>query len=217
MSHIYNTQDQIFEDDPSTEGAMFVPVILGSDKTTVSVGTGNNEYYPLYVSIGNIHNATRRARRNGLMLLGFLTIPKGMLLFVTSHLLILNVEIVDKEYKGDVRFHKFSRQLIHSALSQILQPLLPGMMKPRIVRCPDRHYRKAIFGLGPYIADYPEQCLIACVVQGWCPKYVFFCVMSYLCITDGSVQMYHPIIWLEQQHRGSADGSTVSETYHSSS
>ncbi|KAF8546044.1 hypothetical protein OG21DRAFT_1428003, partial [Imleria badia] len=25
-----------------------------------------------------------------------------------------------------------------------------------------------IFGLGPYIADYPEQVLISCVVQNWC-------------------------------------------------
>ncbi len=56
---------------------MFVPIILGSDKTTTSVGTGNTEFYPLYISIGNIHNSTRRARRNGVLLLGFLAIPKG--------------------------------------------------------------------------------------------------------------------------------------------
>ncbi|KAG1895801.1 uncharacterized protein F5891DRAFT_1130500 [Suillus fuscotomentosus] len=42
--------------DPKTPGLMFVPIILGSDKTTVSVGTGNNEYYPLYASIRNICN-----------------------------------------------------------------------------------------------------------------------------------------------------------------
>lgn len=50
---------------------MFVPILLGSDKTTVSVGTGNNEYWPIYLSIGNIHNNTRRAHRNGVVLLGF--------------------------------------------------------------------------------------------------------------------------------------------------
>ncbi|KAG1908527.1 uncharacterized protein F5891DRAFT_1180048 [Suillus fuscotomentosus] len=33
--------------DPNTHGSAFVPIILGSDKTTISVGTGNNEYYPL--------------------------------------------------------------------------------------------------------------------------------------------------------------------------
>jgi hypothetical protein len=42
--------------DPATHGAMLVPIILGSDKTTVSVMTGNNKYYPLYGSIGNVHN-----------------------------------------------------------------------------------------------------------------------------------------------------------------
>jgi hypothetical protein len=54
---------------------MFVPIILGSDKTTVSVGTGHNQYWPVYLSIGNIHNNVRRAHRNGLVLLGFLAIP----------------------------------------------------------------------------------------------------------------------------------------------
>ena len=55
---------------------MFVPIILGSNKTTVLVATGQNKYYPLYISIGNIHNNVRRAHRNGLALLGFLAVPK---------------------------------------------------------------------------------------------------------------------------------------------
>jgi hypothetical protein len=40
------------EDDAQTHGATFVSVVLGSDKTTVSVGTGDNEFYPLYASTG---------------------------------------------------------------------------------------------------------------------------------------------------------------------
>ena len=55
---------------------MLVPIILGSDKTTVSVATGNNEYYPVYVSIGNIDNSVRRAHEGGVALAGFLAIPK---------------------------------------------------------------------------------------------------------------------------------------------
>jgi hypothetical protein len=61
--------------DPDTVGSMFVPIILGSDKTTVSVATGHNQYWPVYMSIGNIHNNVRRAHRNGVVLLGFLAIP----------------------------------------------------------------------------------------------------------------------------------------------
>ena len=67
----------IYENDPSTEGSMYVGVILGSDKTTVSVATGHVEYHPLYLSIGNPHNCVRRAHRNAVTPIGFLAIPKG--------------------------------------------------------------------------------------------------------------------------------------------
>ena len=65
--------------DPQTHGAFLCPIIIGSDKTTVSVGTGHIEYWPVYISIANIHNSTRRAHRNGLVLLGFLPIAKSVL------------------------------------------------------------------------------------------------------------------------------------------
>jgi hypothetical protein len=64
-------------EDPMTHGSMLVPIILGSDKTTVSVATGHTEYWPVYLSIGNIHNNARRAHKNGLVLFGFLAIPKS--------------------------------------------------------------------------------------------------------------------------------------------
>ncbi|EDR01230.1 uncharacterized protein LACBIDRAFT_333471 [Laccaria bicolor S238N-H82] len=39
-----------------------------------------------------------------------------------------------------------------------------------VTRCGDGHYRRVVYGLGPYIADYPEQALLACIVQDWCAK-----------------------------------------------
>ena len=51
-------------------------------------------------------------------------------------------------------------------------PVKPHMTSPKIVHCPDGHYHRAIFSLGPYIADYPEQCLLMSIVQGWCPWYI---------------------------------------------
>ena len=56
---------------------MFAPIVLGSDKTTVSVATGQNDYYPLYASIGNVQSHVRRAHRNAVSLVGFLAIPKS--------------------------------------------------------------------------------------------------------------------------------------------
>jgi hypothetical protein len=44
------------------------------------------------------------------------------------------------------------------------------MLKPEVAKCADGLYRRVLYGLGPYIADYPEQVLIAGIVQGWCPK-----------------------------------------------
>ncbi|KAG1814794.1 hypothetical protein DFJ58DRAFT_850583 [Suillus subalutaceus] len=108
----------VISEDPDTHGSMFVPVILGSDKTTVSVATGQNDYYPLYASIGNIQNN------------GFSQCPKS---------------------------------------------LKPGMTTPEVARFGDGHYHHIIYGLGPYIADYEEQVLLACIVQRWCAKCLSHC------------------------------------------
>jgi len=43
----------------------------------VSVATGHTEYHPLYLSIGNIFNSVRRSHRAGVVLVGFLAIPKS--------------------------------------------------------------------------------------------------------------------------------------------
>ncbi|KAI6159652.1 hypothetical protein EDD17DRAFT_1778746 [Pisolithus thermaeus] len=139
--------------DPDNHGAMFVPIILGSDKTTVSVATGNNEYYPLYISAGNVYNGMRRAHGEAVSLLGFLSIPK-----------------TDKEFEADPEFCTFQRHLFHTSLEAIFHSMCPAMMKPQSVKCADGHYHRAIYGLGPYIADYPEQALLACIIQGWCPE-----------------------------------------------
>ncbi|KAF8267188.1 hypothetical protein EI94DRAFT_1841439, partial [Lactarius quietus] len=116
----------IIANDPDTHGSLLVPIILGSDKTTVSVATGQNEYHFLYLSIGNVHNNVCRAHRNAVVLLGLLAIPKS-------------------------------------------NSLRPAMTIPEVARTPDGHSRCIIYSLGPYITDYPEQALLACVVQGWCP------------------------------------------------
>ncbi|KAG2117191.1 uncharacterized protein F5147DRAFT_757948 [Suillus discolor] len=148
----WDQADEIAKD-PNMLGSTFVPIILSSDKTTVSVGTGNNEYYPLYASIGNICNNVRRAHRDGLAIIGFLAMPK-----------------TTKEHADEPTFRNFCRQLFHSSLSKILSSLKPGMTTPEVARFGDGHYRRVVYGLGPYIADYEEQVLLTCIVRSWCPK-----------------------------------------------
>ena len=72
----------IIATDPETHGSMFIPIILGTDKMTVSVATGQHMYHPVYLSIGNIHNRFRRAHKDALVLIGFLPIPKGECLLI---------------------------------------------------------------------------------------------------------------------------------------
>ena len=76
----------------------------------------------------------------------------------------------DHEHEDTLEFRKFRRQVFHTSLEAIYEPLRPGMTSPEVVQCPDGHYRKAIFGFGPLMADYPEQATLAGIVSGWCPK-----------------------------------------------
>ncbi|KAG1865640.1 hypothetical protein C8R48DRAFT_772635 [Suillus tomentosus] len=161
----WDQADEI-SNDPDTVGATFVPVILGSDKTTVSVGTGNNEYYPLYLSIGNVRNNVRRAHRDAIAVIGFLAMPKTA-----------------RVHAEDPKFRKFRRQLFHSSLSKILQPLKPGMTKPEVACFGDGHFRRVVYGLGPYIADYEEQVLLGCIVKRWCAR----CLASRLNLDDDAL------------------------------
>ncbi|KAG1764945.1 hypothetical protein EDD22DRAFT_978916 [Suillus occidentalis] len=99
---------------------------------TVSVVMGNNEYYPLYLSIRNIHNNVH--------LISFLAMPK-----------------TTKKHADDPKFCKFHCQLFHSLLYRILASLQPGMSEPEIAKFGDGHFQCVIYGLGPYIANYEKQ------------------------------------------------------------
>ncbi|KIK34770.1 hypothetical protein CY34DRAFT_17485 [Suillus luteus UH-Slu-Lm8-n1] len=126
-----NYQD-IISVDPATHGSTFVPIILGSDKTTVSVAMGQNDFYPLYLSIRN----------------DFLQFQKSI----------------------DPCYRKFKKELFHTALTRILENLKPGMTVPEVARCADGHYWHVIYSIGPYIANYKEQVVLAGIVCEWCSK-----------------------------------------------
>ncbi|KAJ7752437.1 hypothetical protein DFH07DRAFT_868822 [Mycena maculata] len=141
--------------DSSNHGCAFVPIVAGSDKTTVSITTGHQEYHPVYASPGNLTGPARRALHgNGVLPVAFLAIPK-----------------TSKRHRATPAYQKFCQQMYHASLALIYQPLKAFMDSPEIVRCPDGHLCRIIYGIGPYIADYPEQVWLATIVQkNWCPK-----------------------------------------------
>ncbi|KAG1868059.1 hypothetical protein C8R48DRAFT_671547 [Suillus tomentosus] len=140
----WNQADVIAQNEEN-HGSTFVPLIIGSNKTVVSVATGQTEYHPLYLSIGNIHNSV--------VLIGFLSILKST-----------------KEHNNDVKYRNFRRQLFQCSLAKIFKSVKPFMETFDITRFPDGHFRRTVYGFGPYIADYPEQLILSGVVQNWCPR-----------------------------------------------
>ncbi|KAJ3914515.1 hypothetical protein F5877DRAFT_92682 [Lentinula edodes] len=151
---------QIHEEDTEgcTNGSMIVLIILGADKTTVSVATGHVEYHPLYLSVGNVTNGARRAHRNAVIPIGFLAIPKS-----------------DRKYDKDHNFRIFRKKLYHISIAAIFRSLKPGMKVPVVIRCPDGHFRRAIYDLAAFIADYPEQVYLAGIVSGWSERNLVRC------------------------------------------
>ncbi|KAF8262141.1 hypothetical protein EI94DRAFT_1773267 [Lactarius quietus] len=139
--------------DKKMHGAVFIPIIAGSDKMTVSIVTGSQEYHPVYASLGNITNTARHGHGNSMVPVAFLPIPK-----------------TSKCQRKQPEYQIFVRQLFHTCLGLIFTPLKPYMMMPRVMKCPDGHFRRIIFGVGPYIVDYPEQVWLGAIVSNWCPK-----------------------------------------------
>ena len=83
------------------------PVVLRSDKTTVSVGTGKNEYHPLYISKGLVHNNIWHAHQDGVMLLAFLAIPKSKYFCLRTPRIKKHLNFIylaDKEHEGSAKF-----------------------------------------------------------------------------------------------------------------
>jgi hypothetical protein len=75
-----SSQEEIAADpDIDSDGATFVGIAAGMDKTTVSVGTGDNEFWPVYFTLTGIHNDMRRAHQDALVPVAFLSIPKSKL------------------------------------------------------------------------------------------------------------------------------------------
>ena len=82
----------------------------------------------------------------------------------------MHIHTASKKHQNKPMFQKFCQQLYHVCLALVFRLLKDGMTTPEIVRCSNGHFRRVVFGLGPYIASYPEQVWLACIVQNWCPK-----------------------------------------------
>ncbi|KAJ3884007.1 hypothetical protein GG344DRAFT_60865, partial [Lentinula edodes] len=126
------------------EGATLLGVVLSSDKTTVSVITGNRVAHPLLISLANIDSdLLSKASLHLFSLLALLPVPKYI------------------ERKTSIR-GVLENRLYHECMDIVLEPLKVTARIGCMMSDPVGQLRVCYTPLASAIVDTPEASLIAC-------------------------------------------------------
>ena len=123
------------------EGATLIPIILGSEKTRLTMLGGNKEAWPIYMSIGNIQAKDRNTPSNG------------------SWVLLAYIPLAEFSDPGP-SCQTLKNCLFHQCLKIILAPLFSTGVHSKMMTTLTGLVLNCFPRLGLYLADYPEQLLI---------------------------------------------------------
>ncbi|KLO06143.1 hypothetical protein SCHPADRAFT_986881, partial [Schizopora paradoxa] len=135
------------------DGATAVPLIIGSDKTQLSVFSGDKSAWPVYLTIGNIPKADRRC-------------PSKRTQFLLGYLPVTKLKIFSNKNTRRVQIYR----LFHRCMRILLGPLYKLKEKELVEMVSnDSMIRRCFIFLLAYVADHPEQCLVSCNAESMCP------------------------------------------------
>lgn len=127
------------------DGATLLGVVLSSDKTNISVMTGDRTAHPVLLSLANIHMDVRmKPSAHAFVLLALLPCPKFL--------------VKDRPTRGVLE-----SRVIHLCLDIITQPIKLAAHAGRMMADPSGFSRFCFTALASYIVDTPEAALIASV------------------------------------------------------
>ncbi|KIK44335.1 hypothetical protein CY34DRAFT_23094 [Suillus luteus UH-Slu-Lm8-n1] len=133
---------------------MVAPVILTSDKTSLSQFQGDQEVWPVYLTLGDISKDIRQQpSKHASILIAYLSISK--------------LECFSCDTRSLERY-----RLFHYCMTQVLEPLVSAGKDGVDVICLDSRVRHMHPILAAYVTDFPEQCLVSCCMENRCPKCV---------------------------------------------
>ena len=124
-------------------GASLLGVVLSSNKTNILVMSGNRMAHPLLLSIANIDADVH---------------SKGSL---HAHILLALLPVVSFIHKTTRVHSLLSNHLVHEGLNFMLKPLKVAAAVGIMMSDPIGNLHYCFTPLIAYIADTPEQCLLA--------------------------------------------------------